>query len=368
MNKYGQYLETGDNQFGFKKKHSTDLCVFLLKEIVSVYHSLSGPVFACMLDSSKAFDRVNHFHLFDKLLARNIPKLIVRLMYMWYRTQTFYVKWDNNVSCGFNVSNGVRQGGILSPILFNVFIEDLSKSLVDLKVGCYMNKKCFNYLNYADDSVLLAPTPVALQKLVDICHDYSLKYDMLYNVKKSRCIVFECAGTGEIHLPKINLGSHVLRWMNTHTYRGAVLNSECKDDLDMMRQCRSIYARGNCLVHKFSKCSVDVKLELFRAYCSNVYLGQLWCNYKLSTYRKLKVAYNNVFRALLKIKRGDSVSEMYVRTNTDCFNVIMRKAVYSFYRRTMNNTNTLVSTMAGSIYFTCGSKLFDKWNRVLFIY
>ena len=147
LNKYGQYLETGDNQFGFKKKHSTDLCVFLLKEIVSVYHSLSGPVFACMLDSSKAFDRVNHFHLFDKLLARNIPKLIVRLMYMWYRTQTFYVKWDNNVSCGFNVSNGVRQGGILSPILFNVFIEDLSKSLVDLKVGCYMNKICFNHLN-----------------------------------------------------------------------------------------------------------------------------------------------------------------------------------------------------------------------------
>ncbi len=266
------------------------------------------------------------------------------------------------------MTNGVRQGSILSPLLFNVFIDGLSSELNGLTVGCYMNNTCFNHLNYADDSVLLAPTPLALQKLIDVCYAYSLKYEMLYNVKKTRCIAFKCTGIGDIFLPKMYLGSEMLKWIDTHTYLGAVLESNCKDNLDIFRQIKSIYARGNGLIHKFSKCSEEAKVELFRAYCSNFYLCQLWCNYNVSTYRKLKVAYNNVFRALLNVNRRDSVSEAFVRTNCDCFNVTIRKSVYNFYSRIMASGNSLVSTIVSSIYFTSRSKLFKEWNSLLFIY
>lgn len=368
LHKFGNFLETSDNQFGFKKKHSTDLCVFMLKEIVSFYHAHSGPVFACMLDASKAFDRINHFHLFDKLLARKFPKLIVRLLYTWYRTQTFFVRWDNVLSGGFHVSNGVRQGGVLSPLLFNIFIEDLDCALKDLNVGCYMNNTCFNHLNYADDSVLLAPTPAGLQMLLDVCFEYSLKYDMLYNVRKSKCIHFACAYHVDNRLPRVYLGSQVLKWVDSHSYLGAILTSNFHDDLDIARQIKSIYCRGNSIIHKFRMCNQDVKLELFRAYCSNIYLGQLWCQYKKSSYRKLKVAYNNVFRALLNIPRGNSMSYFYVRTNTDCFDVVMRKSLYSFYKRIMNSSNKLVCTVTSSAYFTSLSKVFKQWNKLLFMY
>lgn len=109
------YLITNANQFGFKRNHGTDLCIYTLKEMVNMYTSLNSCVFTCFLDASKAFDRVNHTLLFEKLASRGIPAYILRILIFWYEHQTMCVKWGSNTSEYFNVTNGVRQGSILSP-------------------------------------------------------------------------------------------------------------------------------------------------------------------------------------------------------------------------------------------------------------
>jgi len=85
-------LQTNDNQFSYKSNHSTEMCIFALKSIVDLYITSSSPVFLCYVESAKAFDRVNFWCLFDKLLKRHVPIVFVRFLMIWYCTQEFIVR------------------------------------------------------------------------------------------------------------------------------------------------------------------------------------------------------------------------------------------------------------------------------------
>ena len=89
-----------------------------------------------------------------------------------------------------NISNCVRQSGILSPKLFSVYMDDLSNLLISFGVGCFLNNVCFNHVFYADDVCLMAPCAIALQELLNICHRCSTISDLNINALKSFCVAF----------------------------------------------------------------------------------------------------------------------------------------------------------------------------------
>ena len=124
-----EYLWTTDNQFGFKSGHSTDLCIYALSEFVEYFKSRSTSVYIVFLDASKAFDIISHWTLFRKLIDRNVPMYLIKILCYWYQHQLMSVRWRYFISNVFKVTNGVRQGGILSPKLFNIYIDRLSNIL-----------------------------------------------------------------------------------------------------------------------------------------------------------------------------------------------------------------------------------------------
>jgi len=81
--------------------------------------------FACFVDFTKAFDKVNYWKLFNQLLDDGINPVFVKLLAYWYSQQSAYVVWHNVKSASFSVGNGTKQGGVLSPYLFTRYISSL---------------------------------------------------------------------------------------------------------------------------------------------------------------------------------------------------------------------------------------------------
>ena len=88
-------------------------------------------------DVKIAFDKVNHWTQANQLLDRHLPLHIVKLFIFWYREQEFMVRWGNSLSITFRCSNGIRQGGQLSPLLYYVYTDDKNHHLQATGVGCY---------------------------------------------------------------------------------------------------------------------------------------------------------------------------------------------------------------------------------------
>ena len=96
-----------------------------------------------------------------------------------------------NFTFFFTISNGVRQGGILSPKIFVMYMNGLTYELSNSYAGCYINDTCINHIMHADNICLMAPTGTAMQNLLDVCHNYGAANDILFNLLKYVCIVYK---------------------------------------------------------------------------------------------------------------------------------------------------------------------------------
>ena len=122
-----------------------------------------------LLDASKAFDRIQFVKMFKCLIERDICPLIARLIAAIFINQQVRFKWGNHFSKPFVTSHGVKQGGVLSPVLFTLYIDKLLNRLRQSNLGCYVGDIFLGAFVYADDVALLAPTIMSLNKLINVC-------------------------------------------------------------------------------------------------------------------------------------------------------------------------------------------------------
>jgi len=185
LNKFSDGLFKSTLQFGFKPKHSTSMCSMVLKETLAYYTVDGGSAFCTLLDATKAFDRVNYCKLFSKLMSRSIPPAYLRLLLNMYTNSIARVSWNGVFSQSFKDENGVRQGGIASPVLFCVYLDGLLQWLHNSGAGCYIGYVFVGALAYADDVALLAPTANAMRKMLRIYESYGSEYSVTFNASKS---------------------------------------------------------------------------------------------------------------------------------------------------------------------------------------
>jgi len=168
-----------------------------------------------------------------------------------------------------------------------------------------------------------------------------------------------------IIVPSLFLSGRIVNVTFKHKYLGMHLQDSMKDDVDMKRQMRGIYARGNVLLKRFRNCDDNVKIKLFRLYCSSFYCMNLWSRFTSYSYRKVKSAYNRIFRNLLNINK-EEMSNVMVLNGVKSFKEIERDLVFSFRSRLFNSENTITTVLIDSLVYHASS-LTKYWNKILYL-
>ncbi|XP_045458557.1 uncharacterized protein LOC123668909 [Melitaea cinxia] len=114
------------------------------------------------------------------------------------------------------------------------------------------------------------------------------------------------------------------------------------DNKDIDRERRSLSVRCNMLARRFVRCTEDVKITLFKAFCQSFYTCSLWTSYSLHAYSDLRIQYNNAFRILLELPWRCSASLMFAERRVDDFKAIMRKRCASLLKRFRGSHNSIL--------------------------
>jgi len=280
MDKFYDKLCTSDLQFGFKKNSSTNMCTMILKESIAYYVNNRSSVFCTFLDASKAFDRVNYCKLFRLLIKRSIPACIVRILVYLYTGSQVRVLWAGLTSDYFTVLNGVKQGGVISPILYCIYTDDLLIRLSLSGVGCYIGLNFVGALAYADDIVLIAPTPSAMRKMLAICDAYAVEFDILFNAAKSKFLVIVSNKRrflfSDMCKCNFKIGDKIIENVDKYSHLGHLITTRFDDDDDILFRRNCFIGQANNVLCYFNRLNTIVKMKLFKSYCSSFYGSELW--------------------------------------------------------------------------------------------
>ena len=127
------------------------MCTLMVLWKIEYYKIQVSNVHVLLLDASKAFARVNYIKLFEKLLIRGVCPLKVILLLNMYTKHKIQVKWNDILTDKFDVTNGVRQGGVLSPILCSIYVGDLLEKLRNSEVGFHIGYNFVGALGYNEN-------------------------------------------------------------------------------------------------------------------------------------------------------------------------------------------------------------------------
>ena len=265
---YGHLLKTDDFQFGFEENCSTSLCSWVVYETIDRYIRGGSKVYGVLMDCSKAFDTIQHSKLFQKLLDVGIPPIIVRLMIFLYKKQTADVRWKNKFSFEFNIRNGVRQGAVLSPILFCFYMDNLFKLLRESKSGCWVGDYYAGVFGYADDLLLLCPSRSGLQNMLEIAEEYAKDHKISFSTdvnpskSKTKGIIFTNKQVEDNPDPLI-LNGTPLPWVCSGKYLGNRICNVQDGYQQDAKEKRAQYIERNCeLNQEFSFSHPDVKCQI----------------------------------------------------------------------------------------------------------
>uniref|UniRef100_A0A8D8YBA7 Craniofacial development protein 2 n=3 Tax=Cacopsylla melanoneura TaxID=428564 RepID=A0A8D8YBA7_9HEMI len=301
------------NQFGFVNAVGTREALFSAQVLFQKCRDVSCNVFACLIDYKKAFDRVRHEQMIEILKETGIDGKDLRIITNLYWNQTAVLRVDYEHTEQVEILRGVRQGCIISPILFNLYSEYIFKeALADLDEGISINGVHLNNLRYADDTIVFADTLEGLQQLMNKVTETSKKYGLDINTNKTKFMIIS-----KENITGANLyveGKRIER-VSQYTYLGTIINEQWDNSQEI--RCRIGKAKSTfnemSAVFKSHNLTLETKIRLIRCYVYSVLLyGVETWTLKEETTAKPQAFEFWLYRRILKISWTQRVTNVEV--------------------------------------------------------
>ena len=228
-NRLNKFLDENNiiswEQAGFSKGQRAADHILLLKSLIDMYKTKKKHLYACFIDLSSAFDNVWHSGLYYKLSSSGLSGKFVTLLKSMYSQLQCCIKRGDYISQYFNCTKGTRQGCVLSPTLFKIFLNDMPAIINSRECDPVMfNKNNIGCLLYADDILLISQSAKGLQNSINKLLGYCKNWRLSINVRKTKVIIFNSRKKDSV----FKLGNKIIDYSDRILYLGYILTPSGK--------------------------------------------------------------------------------------------------------------------------------------------
>ena len=279
---WGHLLSSDSLQFGYKARTSTTHCTWLVSEVVQLMLRGGMNPVVTVLDCSKAFDKCKFSLLFDRLLEKGLPPIVVRVLMFIYVEQYSWVKWGGAKSSQFGISNGTRQGAILSPIFWAIYADPLLKRLRALGLGAHVAGLYMGAVCFADDVLLVAPSRNAMQRMLFEIEKFAEESNIVFSTdpipskSKTKCL-YVVGNKKRMSKPApLRLCGRELPFVKQVEHLGNTLTEEGTMDQDTTVK-RARFIQSSCEIREVFKFAAPQEiLKCLKIYSNSFYGSNLW--------------------------------------------------------------------------------------------
>ena len=345
----------GEEQQGFRRDRRGEDNIFILNEIIEMHKQENKSLYVCYIDIEKAYDKVNRKILIKVIEKIGMPSKVVNIIRSLYlATKAIYVLGDIETEWA-DIHNGVRQGCVMSPTLFNLYTEELATRIRRSEMGVNIGNEKLGLLMYADDLVIMAETPGELQCMLKLVEDFGNDFEVKYSIEKTKVMCIN-----SVLAEEISLAGNILQLSEKYKYLGVNITKQGAVTIkaDKIYKARQYLGRIASMA-KFRTSKYEIVRGLWKTvgvpalmYAAGVIS---WTKEDLN---KIECIQNDIGRVALGASRFVGTESIRGETRWSTFEERIMKSVIIYKKRIENMKEERI---VKKIYYMYSNK--TKWQK-----